>query len=279
MTFFDFLKDINDTAKERLKTPITGAFFFSFVIWNWRPLVVLLFSDAQIEDRIVIVNNEYCSFWAIFWPLVLAFFYTLVVPKIMVAINNDLAPTKEKRVEDIYKTKKHQTSLKIELAKQEFELKNIETGNKQIEDLQQEVQKLRSSKDELIVNHKDEIGLLQAELNQMIKNYQTSSDNSSRLNNDLRVFNEDLNSELQELKKELSIDDRVFLALAKLTPQETSILRELTINGFDSMDPTIWGSLIPKFNELRLIETDAEDSFFVSNFGREVVDRVGNISL
>jgi hypothetical protein len=157
MTFFDFLKDLIDSGKERLKTPITGAFVFSFLVWNWRPIAVLFFSDAPIGDKIVVVNHEYCTIWAIIFPVFIALFYTLLIPKIMVEINKELAPTKNKRVDDIYDSKEHTTDRRIQLAKKEFELKNIETGNKQIEDFQRQINELQASKISIEETHKTSV--------------------------------------------------------------------------------------------------------------------------
>ncbi|KQO20940.1 hypothetical protein ASF10_15275 [Flavobacterium sp. Leaf82] len=89
MTIADLIKDFIDSTKERLKTPISGAFLWSFIVYNWRPIFLLIFSDTSIENKIVVINYEYCSFWAIFWPLVIATFYTLLIPKIMLLIDID----------------------------------------------------------------------------------------------------------------------------------------------------------------------------------------------
>lgn len=185
MTFFDFLKDVIDSGKERLKTPITGAFVFSFLVWNWRPLAVLFFSDASIEDKILVVNYEYCTGWAIIFPIFIALFYTLLVPKIMVEINKDLAPTKNKRVDDIYDAKSHTTDRKIELAKREFELKNIETGNKQIEELLSQIDNLKESNTQITKANQIEVEQLNENLkksNEQLKETLRDIENGRTLN-------------------------------------------------------------------------------------------------
>ena len=153
MTFFDFLKDLIDSGRERLKTPITGAFVLSFLAWNWRSFAILFFSDAPIEDKIIVINHEYCTFWNILFPIFIALFYTLLVPKIMVLINEDLAPTKNKRVDDIYDAKEHTTQRRIKLAKKIVILRDAETGNKEKQELLDEIQSLK----EQVESQKDSI--------------------------------------------------------------------------------------------------------------------------
>lgn len=50
---------------------------------------------------------------------------------LMVKIDKLLVKTKEERINNIYDSKVHAMSRKILLAKEEFELKNIESGNRQ----------------------------------------------------------------------------------------------------------------------------------------------------
>lgn len=142
MTIADLIKDFIDSTKERLKTPISGAFLWSFIIYNWRPILMLLFSDATIENKIIVINHEYCSFWAIFWPLVIATAYTLLIPKIMLQIDNDLAETKQERITRRYETKKHEVKEKTGVAKEEFLLKSEESGNKTIQELNDQIKGL-----------------------------------------------------------------------------------------------------------------------------------------
>lgn len=261
MTFFDFLKELNDTAKERLKTPITGAFFFSFVVWNWRPLAVLFFSDASIENKIVVINDQYCCFWAIFFPIVLAFFYTLLVPKIMVEINKDLAPTKNKRVDDIYNAKEHLTKRKISLAIKEFELKNVETGNKQIEELQMQIQALTEDKERISENYNNIIKGLRSE------------------NKDFKeMMKEKINDEIENFKKN-NIDDilankEIVTVLLKLNEEDIRILNYIRNSNIDvSKKLEFRDEIIEKFNELGLI-TVVNEHYRLSQFGVYIINRI-----
>jgi hypothetical protein len=216
MTFFDFLKDLIDSGKERLKTPITGAFVFSFLVWNWRPIAVLFFSSAPIEDKIVLINHEYCTGWAIIFPVFIALFYTLLVPKIMVEINKELAPTKNKRVDDIYDSKEHKTDRRIKLAKKEFELKNIESGSKQIDELQNQIKSLEESKNQIINSNTVTMNQLNKKLNdsnQTINNFlKTESNRQLYINFKNNLSNDDweqMNLIIDAFHKKLNISEAV----------------------------------------------------------------------
>ncbi|MCK8143189.1 hypothetical protein MW871_14965 [Flavobacterium sp. I-SCBP12n] len=166
MTFFDFLKDLNDTAKERLKTPISGAFIFSFAIYNWRPIAQLFLSTNSIEDRIEIINVEYCNWSAIIVPIVMALIYTLIVPAIMIMIDWILVPIKKNRITRIYVSKEFLTEKKIKYASQEFKLKSVETGNKQIEEFQMKIKTLEESLKQMNNSYNNTISELNERLSQ-----------------------------------------------------------------------------------------------------------------
>lgn len=145
MTFTELLKDFIDTSKERLKTPISGAFLWSFFIFNWRPVFLLLFSNAQIEDKIIVINHEYCTFWSIFWPVVFATLYTLLMPKITLLIDKDLASTQEERITKQYEAIRHEVRQKTGVAKEEFLLKSEESGNQTIQELNSQIDALKDT--------------------------------------------------------------------------------------------------------------------------------------
>ncbi|MTH14478.1 hypothetical protein [Flavobacterium sp. LC2016-01] len=145
MTIPDLIKDFIDASKERLKTPISGAFLWSFIIYNWRPIFLLMFSNKSIEDKITVINNEYCNLLAIIVPILMAIFYTKTIPWIMLQIDNDLLETKLKRIDNIYDSRSHTMDRKINIAKLDFKLKNAESGNREIEDYLEQIESLKNS--------------------------------------------------------------------------------------------------------------------------------------
>lgn len=149
MTFADLIKSTLDSSKERLKNPIVGSYICAFVIFNWRPILLLVLSDEKIENRIKSVDFYYTPwYWiiiSIVIPIVISLVYTFGIPILMVWIDQKLEPTKEKRIKRIYKSKQFVTSEKIILAGRELDLKNAESGNKQKQDFLNEIESLKET--------------------------------------------------------------------------------------------------------------------------------------
>ncbi|MBF4519117.1 hypothetical protein IRZ71_22415 [Flavobacterium sp. ANB] len=149
MTFADLIKSTLDSSKERLKNPIVGSYICAFVIFNWRPILLLAFSDEKIENRIKAVDLYYSPwYWiiiSIITPIAISLVYTFLIPISMVWIDQKLEPTKEKRIKRIYKSKQFVTTEKIILAAKELDLKNAESGNKQKQDFLNEIESLKET--------------------------------------------------------------------------------------------------------------------------------------
>jgi len=56
----EFRKSIQSVLYERITSPLSGALFFSWIIWNWKILVYLFFDNSQINPDLkidFIINN------------------------------------------------------------------------------------------------------------------------------------------------------------------------------------------------------------------------------
>lgn len=188
MTLAQLIKDLIDTSKERIKTPISGAFLCSFVFWNWQPILLLLFSNQSIEDRIQIIDQHFYKPSAVIFPILISFFYLIIIPAIMIVLDWILEPIKKQRISRIYKSKDFVIDEKIKLARKEFELKNAESGNKQIEDFQRQIQDLEQSKNEIVKSNETTILQLNKQLKdstETIKNF-LKTDANRQLYNDFK---------------------------------------------------------------------------------------------
>ncbi|SMO42438.1 hypothetical protein SAMN06265349_101712 [Flavobacterium resistens] len=145
MTFPDLFKELNDTAKERIKNPIIGAFICSFLVCNWQPIFILSFSDMSIEERIEFMNTK----WKILLPICISIGYTVLIPLIMIGLDYILMPMKRKRIANIYQNKGFTTDKKIVHAEKEFQLKSAESGNKDRQALLDQIKSLEESKNQI----------------------------------------------------------------------------------------------------------------------------------
>lgn len=158
-TISDLIHNLIESSKERIKTPITGAFICSFFIYNWRPIFLLLFSETNIEYKIAMIDYEYCTLGAILWPLLLAFIYTLFVPLIMLLVDEILIPINNRRISSKYNRKFFE-------AERETELKNILSGNRDHQELLDRIKLLDESNIQRADSDKNTIKSLNSKLNE-----------------------------------------------------------------------------------------------------------------
>ncbi|MFP9100906.1 hypothetical protein ACLI09_17810, partial [Flavobacterium sp. RHBU_24] len=130
MNLFDFLKDLSDSAKDRLKTPITGSFALAFLIWNWRPIIFLIFSDSLIEDKIVVINHEYSAIGNFLGPLFVAVIYVVGVPYSMMYLERASGDAEKARIIFKGKLKEEKARAVQEALKIEADNTDIKTGNR-----------------------------------------------------------------------------------------------------------------------------------------------------
>lgn len=154
MTFADLFKEMMDTSKERLKTPLTGAFIWAFMCYNWKPLTYLIFSEMNIEEKIYIISKDYSSFERIWHPILFAFLIILFVPVVTVVIEMLMRIVSNQKVSNQFAAKKHKIGQMKLIAKDEIELKNVQTENKTSQDYINEIQELNSTNENLIQEQK-----------------------------------------------------------------------------------------------------------------------------
>ncbi|MGS4345078.1 hypothetical protein ACKUSY_05600 [Myroides odoratus] len=154
----DFLGSIFKTTEERLKNPFVGSFIISFIAFNWKPILIVIFSNIPIEDRVSYVSNNYSDVaYLLVLPLLLSLFYVLFLPKIMCWIDENTFESFKKRNKHLYSSKEIDIQGQISIAEKEVELENKKAESKDKADLNAEIKNLKntiSSKDLEIENLK-----------------------------------------------------------------------------------------------------------------------------
>lgn len=180
----DYFKSLLEASRERLKNPILGTYTISFTLFNWRPLLFLIFSNASIEDKIVVINSEYCCWSALLWPLVIASIITFAVPYIMLGVDLGLIIPKKDRRLIKHKEKIIRLDEQITIATKEFEIQNRKSGTKAIESLQDSILSLENEKQTLqaaIISEREINTLEINKLNDLLK--KELEKNNKRSNN------------------------------------------------------------------------------------------------
>lgn len=154
MTFSDLLKDIIDSSKDRIKTPISGAYALSFILWNWRPIALLLFENTSITQKIIVINAEYCNVLALIGPLLLGLFFTIGIPYLMTIIDKVLVPAKKIRLKTTYDAKTDEIKEQIDLVDQELKLQDKKNRSKTTEDFENQIGELQKRLDTSIESNK-----------------------------------------------------------------------------------------------------------------------------
>jgi hypothetical protein len=82
----DFRKSIQSVLYERIRSPFSGAFFFSWIVWNWKLVYYLIFSAGSTATRIEYVQANYINlFNNLIFPFLSTIFLIVVYPFITTA--------------------------------------------------------------------------------------------------------------------------------------------------------------------------------------------------
>lgn len=104
MILSDLFKEVNESYKERLTIPFFRNFIIAFVIINWRAIVYLIYSNDEVLDRIIFIDQKFNSTWSTLWcPLVYALIASLFFPIISWGFEFPLNWIKHKRKVQKYK--------------------------------------------------------------------------------------------------------------------------------------------------------------------------------
>lgn len=157
----EFFLSFFESAKDRLKNPIIGAFVIAWIAVNWRFLAILFFSGKTIEQKIEFIEANYFDINFNLWiPLAFAVFYVLILPYVMAlfdwlsqkGIAERKLISKKHRITDIQNRQ--------EIAAEEWQLEKIKEGSPDIQAMKEKIQKLEIQlieKDEVISNLSENI--------------------------------------------------------------------------------------------------------------------------
>lgn len=252
MTIADLIKSIVDSSKERMKSPIAGAYFLAFIFYNWRPILFLLFSEAKIEDKIISINQKYCCWGAILWPITISIIFTVGIPYLMMLIDKVVSHAKIKRKENLYVDKETELDLKLGLVTKELVLQAKMSSNKEKEDLLLDIETLNRE----ILQLKETIKIDK-------NNFQNQTDEFNKKMMLLSNKNRSLNFNLDEInqfeKTASGFKARELKTISKLPYDINGIMN------LDSLEEDIKHKLLEK-NIISIINMD---HFSFTKFGLE----------
>ncbi|MBA7935163.1 hypothetical protein HV127_28590 [Klebsiella sp. RHBSTW-00215] len=228
----DFIRDLyasfRQTSLERVKSPVLGAFVFSWIGFNWQMLTILFFSTNKIEDRIEYINKTFDIGSYLLGPIVTTALICFLLPR----ANKLVATTQDKPNSD---TIELTLSSKIKIAEQQQRIAEIEARKKLAEKkedkfieesihqtknenlhLKSEIKKL----EDIIELKTQEIKDIQElrfkdankieELGNQINNSKLEVMNASEQTKALTIENIELKTNLKEYNKAVSLNNKIF---------------------------------------------------------------------
>ena len=83
---FDFIKEIfasfRQASLERIKSPVLGAFVFSWLGFNWQMVAIVMFSDKAMESRIEYINQRFDIGDYLFGPIYVTVLICIILPQV-----------------------------------------------------------------------------------------------------------------------------------------------------------------------------------------------------
>lgn len=212
----EFLQAMFKSTEDRIKNPFIGAFLTSWILFNWKPILYIIFSDEKIKDKIYYItetdsyNDQYNYFWL---PLISAIFYILILPYLSFSFEYLVKFSNKWRNKVSLETKDEALELEIGIAKNEITLEEkrtefrernshnqmVENLNSQILQLQNSLNDSRNKNSELSIQLQDQRNGLEKQLTETSK---TLTDHILKISSDLsaeKANNFDLTETINEI--------------------------------------------------------------------------------
>lgn len=79
----EFIDSFFKALRERVGNPFVGSFALSWLLWNWKFMVLLVSDDVHANHKISLLTKEHTGWWVnLVAPLSTAIFFILIMPYI-----------------------------------------------------------------------------------------------------------------------------------------------------------------------------------------------------
>jgi hypothetical protein len=179
----DIIKSFFDASRERIKNPLIGTFIISWIAINWRPIMILLFSEQKVENRIDYIIEQYSSIQTYFIiPFGIALIYVIILPYFMWAVDELIRKSTIGRKKNLLKQTIYDYEGKHQIAIAESKLEDLKASYRDKADFNNQIEQLRNQldeRDETLQIQQMEIDQYKKELNEF-KN--SAEENGSEFN-------------------------------------------------------------------------------------------------
>lgn len=209
----EYLSSTVNTAAQRVRNPVFGAFALSWCAFNWKSILYLLLSDSSIIDKITYISSNSS------WKTVLAFpcVSAIILCGGMPWINNVISKWQAKPLDNYDSIENHRKAKRIHRATRLQRLKakhdvtydKVKTGaEKDIQAMKERITESQARMGELTAE-RDRLSDKVLELNEKLENMQSvaaalkiEAEKSARMLEDREAKINNLIQELKEKEKE-----------------------------------------------------------------------------
>ncbi|ENT8680497.1 hypothetical protein OM225_21505 [Escherichia albertii] len=209
----EYLSSTVNTAAQRVRNPVFGAFALSWCAFNWKSILYLLLSDSSIIDKITYISSNSS------WKTVLAFpcVSVIILCGGMPWINNVISKWQAKPLDNYDSIENHRKAKRIHRATRLQRLKakhdvtydKVKTGaEKDIQAMKERITESQARMGELTAE-RDRLSDKVLELNKKLENMQSvaaalkiEAEKSARMLEDREAKINNLIQELKEKEKE-----------------------------------------------------------------------------
>ncbi|ENU1026011.1 hypothetical protein [Escherichia coli] len=209
----EYLSSTVNTAAQRVRNPVFGAFALSWCAFNWKSILYLLLSDSSIIDKITYISSNSS------WKTVLAFpcVSAIILCGGMPWINNVISKWQAKPLDNYDSIENHRKAKRIHRATRLQRLKakhdvtydKVKTGaEKDIQTMKERITESQARMGELTAE-RDRLSDKVLELNKKLENMQSvaaalkiEAEKSARMLEDREAKINNLIQELKEKEKE-----------------------------------------------------------------------------
>lgn len=153
-TVKEIFQSIYDSYRDRIKSPLVGSFIVTYLIFNWRLVAILFYSEWAIHCRIEWIEENYCNWYNYTIPFGIALFYVLVLPYINLVFDFLLTKYSDTQLEKKNKSRTRELNQKKHEAKLLREIADEQAGTSEVNRLKDEIEILQKERDLLIDKNK-----------------------------------------------------------------------------------------------------------------------------
>lgn len=226
------ISDASDIVIDRFKNPYITAFSISWIAFNWKPIALFIFSNGNVEYKILTIKQEYSDIWYYFYyPLASAIVFLFLVPYLN-QLNEWFLMFSIKKRADYINTQivdkiKRETTVAIEEDKKQQAITFAREGkmhneyvdklNETITGLNDQLADERARSLNEVISLQNEKQILSAEISNMIKLH----------NNDINDFEADIQAKIkgeEEQKRLNEILNKENKSLSKTLAEKNILL-------------------------------------------------------